>query len=247
TAAMDAVGFTVEIVEEVNAEYPEGTVTLQDPVEGDYWPLRDPIKLTVAKAETLMPNLVGKTLQEADDLGSQLGFIIGVATAVQTDDKDLKLKILSQSIPEGTVISSGIGEDGEEIQPMKVDVEYYSYEEIVLDPYVDSHLIKDDIINKLQSVGFVVADPVYVENTISHDYDNIIQSMTPEPGKAYAKGTTVTLYVYGEYVEPTSSETEPPSSSETEPPSSDTEAPPDTQASEDNSGGETPEDTGGGE
>ncbi|MBR6405360.1 MAG: protein kinase, partial [Lachnospiraceae bacterium] len=47
TAAMDAVGFTVEIVEEVNAEYPEGTVTLQDPVEGDYWPLRDPIKLTV--------------------------------------------------------------------------------------------------------------------------------------------------------------------------------------------------------
>ena len=139
TAAMDAVGFTVEIVEEVNAEYPEGTVTLQDPVEGDYWPLRDPITLTVAKAETFMPDLTGATLQKATELGAQMGFTIGTPIAEPTDKSELNLQIFWQSVEPGTIIPSGTGEDGEEIAPLSVDVKYYAYEEVVLDNYVGSH------------------------------------------------------------------------------------------------------------
>ncbi len=128
-ADLENVGFTVEMVEEFNDEVPQGYVISHSPDAGEEAPKGSTVTLTVSKGpeETtvVVPNFVGKTLEQAQDAISNAGLTLGNVTYEKSVvDKGT---VIRQNIPGGesvgnnTPINLVVSKGDEKVEEPKPD------------------------------------------------------------------------------------------------------------------------------
>ncbi|NLN93099.1 MAG: PASTA domain-containing protein [Candidatus Hydrogenedens sp.] len=96
--ALAALGFVLgAITYEYDTGAPAGQILEQTPAALDQFPVGGAIDLTVAADRIPVPNLVGKTQEEAEDLLAALGLILGNVT-----------QVYSNTVPEGQVLQQSV-------------------------------------------------------------------------------------------------------------------------------------------
>ncbi|NYV75221.1 Stk1 family PASTA domain-containing Ser/Thr kinase [Streptomyces sp. UH6] len=109
TAKLEDAGFDVSVETEVNAQAEEGTVTDQDPGDGVEREKGSEITITVAKApqQVNVPEVRGKTCEEAKQALSQDGLNGECSGEVETTDPNLDGKVAEMSFQPGAKVDVG--------------------------------------------------------------------------------------------------------------------------------------------
>lgn len=134
-----------------------------------------------------VPDLHGKTVDQASAILSNIGLKLGSKDTATTDDTSLKDTIMKQSIDPNEKVKTGTS----------INVTYYviGSSDMVSVPNITSILGAD---TKLSKLGLnIIEDPV-----VTHDasLDNKVISITPGAGKSVQKGTNVKVTYY-DYVQ----------------------------------------------
>ena len=107
---LESYGFSISLVREVTSSMPKNTVTKQSIVAGTTCEKGTQIEVEVSdgkgKVMTKMPNLIGKTPDEANALLSEAGLKAGVPTFEETSETAQNL-VFWQSYPYGTELEEG--------------------------------------------------------------------------------------------------------------------------------------------
>ena len=122
-------GFTVELEEEFSDEVPEGYVIRHDPEEGEEAPKGSKVTLVISKGPEdttfIMPNFVGKTLEQAQNIITSSGLILGdISYEKSVVDKGT---VIRQNISGGetvgkqTPISLVVSKGDEKVEEQKPD------------------------------------------------------------------------------------------------------------------------------
>lgn len=160
----------------------EGRVISQDPAEGRKAPEGSEVKLTIStgpdKAE--IPDLIGKTLEEAENLLDDAGLKLG-ATPTQFSDKVEEGRIMSQDPRAGEKVDPG----------SSVDVVVSAGRETVRVPAVEG-ISEESARERLLDAGLV---PKVVEACNTSEPDSRVLKQDPPPQQTVPKGSEVTLTV----------------------------------------------------
>lgn len=174
-------GFAVGNVDyEHNDTTTKGTVVRQSPDYNTKLEKGSKIDLVISKGPekkyATVPNLINKSLKEAENLIKGVNLKVGTITSINTEDKSLDGKVANQSPAANT-------ENIEE--GTSVDISYYKYKEVMVNlPDFDAEKwVLKDAINYLRDNG-LIANP---QGDIN---DPVIQQDKRGP---VSKGTTVTL------------------------------------------------------
>lgn len=107
---LESYGFSISLVREVTSSMPKNTVTKQSIAAGTTCEKGTQIEVEVSdgkgKVMTKMPNLIGKTPDEANALLSEAGLKAGVPTFEETSETAQNL-VFWQSYPSGTELEEG--------------------------------------------------------------------------------------------------------------------------------------------
>ena len=107
---LESYGFSISLVREVTSSMPKNTVTKQSIAAGTTCEKGTQIEVEVSdgkgKVMTKMPNLIGKTPDEANALLSEAGLKAGVPTFEETSETAQNL-VFWQSYPYGTELEEG--------------------------------------------------------------------------------------------------------------------------------------------
>ncbi len=146
--------------------------------------------VSTGPAETYVdvPDLHGKTLDQASAILSNIGLKLGSKDTADTGDSSLKDTIKSQNIDPGQKVKTGTA----------ISVTYYvliSSEDMVTVPNISSILTAD---KKLNALGLIlIEDPI-----VTHDpnLENKVKSISPAAGTYVKKGTSIKVTYY-DYVQ----------------------------------------------
>lgn len=109
-AALKAAGFpskteTASVSAESLAQKP-GLVVTTDPAEGAEYPVGSEVTISLSPTEAPVPNLTGRTAEEADADAKEAGFFNGITAREQpTSDNDEVGKVIRQTQPDGQQLS----------------------------------------------------------------------------------------------------------------------------------------------
>ncbi|MGE5629359.1 MAG: Stk1 family PASTA domain-containing Ser/Thr kinase [Solirubrobacterales bacterium] len=141
--------------------------------------------ISTGPAEVEVPDLTGKTIDQASAILTNVGLKLGTKETESTGDSSLKDTIMKQSPQANDKVKKG----------SSVNVTYYVMGDMVTVPNITSILGAD---NKLSKLGLIlVEDPVTTKDA---SYDNKVISISPGAGKSVPKGTSITVTFY-EYVQ----------------------------------------------
>jgi serine/threonine-protein kinase len=172
-------GFKVEQKTEESDRNP-GVVIGQDPEGGTEKEKGTTITLTVAKAiaKSTVPDVTGKTCDEAKALMAQSNLTGNCVTDTETEDDNLVDKVISTDPQIGASVDKG--------STVKIHLGKKKAEEQVQVPSVTQQTLKDAR-KALQDLG------LSVNVTGSQDDNAIVLTQDQQPGTTVPKGTTVNL------------------------------------------------------
>ncbi|MGW0629890.1 Stk1 family PASTA domain-containing Ser/Thr kinase [Streptomyces sp. NPDC002758] len=172
-------GFAVQKQAQESTEDPD-TVLAQDPKGGEQRQKGSTVTLTVAKetARVTVPDLTGKTPQDAKTLLESKGLVLGTQTQEESADQ-----------PEGTIFKQSItgGQDADRGTTINVSIaKAPTQQQTQVPPDLIGKRLKDAI-KMLQDAGLgaSVSGP--------QDENAVVVTSTPVPGSPANKGDTVTL------------------------------------------------------
>jgi serine/threonine protein kinase len=127
---IEQMGLVLNIVDDEFSDSVEnGKVISQDPTEDTLVAKGDKVNLVISKGKefksTEVPNLLGRSVGEAQSLLLSTNLVLGNKEEVETEDKSQEGKILDQSIPATTKVEQGSA----------VGVSYYVYKEPVKEQF----------------------------------------------------------------------------------------------------------------
>ncbi|MBP1743912.1 MAG: kinase domain protein [Firmicutes bacterium] len=135
-----------------------------------------------------VPDLHGKTVEQASALLANVGLKLGSTDTAVTDNTSLKDTIKAQSIDPGQKVTEGTA----------ISVTYYVYQApAVTQVAVPSITYVDGADEQLDAVGLVLGT-LTAEKTSDESLDGQVKSMSPAAGTMVNKGATVNI-VYYEY------------------------------------------------
>ena len=215
-AELEANGFEVDRVDEVNAEKPQGIVFDQDPSGGTRADEGSTvtIKVSAGVGQAEVPDVVGMTEIQARSLLENEGF--NADTSPQSSD----------TVPEGDVISQDPAGGQQADRGSTVQLVVSSGEEQVTVPDVRGQT-ETTAANELGRRGFSVSTRRAFSDTVNA---GLVISTDPEPGDEVSPGSTVTLVV-SEGPEPTTTTTTASTTTTTTTPSTTTTTTPSTTSS----------------
>ncbi|MFI8531484.1 Stk1 family PASTA domain-containing Ser/Thr kinase [Streptomyces aquilus] len=178
---LEGKGFKVERKTEESERTP-GVVISQDPEGGTEQEKGTTITLTVAKevAKSTVPDVAGKSCEEAKALMTQNNLTGNCVTDTETDDPNLVDKVIStdpgigNSVDKGSTVTIHIGK-AKENQQVQI-------------PQDIAGKKLNDVRNTLQGLG------LQVQVQGSQDGNATVVTSNPQPGSTVNKGETVTLF-----------------------------------------------------
>jgi serine/threonine-protein kinase len=178
-AELDALGFKVERVDEIN-DAAVGNVFAQDPEGGVLLKKGGTVTLSVSATQVELPNLVGMTFDEASATLARLG--IGVDRIDQETPDQPANTVLAQDPAPGTLVDKG---------PSSVIHLTVASEPLVAVPDVRG---KDQVEaqSTLQAAGFQVSIVPVADNATAAGR---VVNTDPAPAAKVAKGTTIAVSV----------------------------------------------------
>lgn len=184
TEQLEALGLTVKVVTEFNADIKKGKATRTVPDAGAKADKGSEVELYVSKGakQVTVPSVVGDDVDEATKTLEDAGFEV---TTTETDSNK----------PEGEVTKQSPAGGGKASEGSKVKLTVASGQNEV--PNV-SDLKTSDARAQLKDAGFEV-EIKYVD-TSSQDENGIVQTQDPEGGATADVGSTVTIEV-GKFVD----------------------------------------------
>ncbi|MFD5428528.1 PASTA domain-containing protein [Streptomyces sp. NPDC127084] len=177
TRILNDKGFNVE-TRRVESSHEAGTVLEQDPAGGETVDRGTVVTVTVSKepATARVPDLVGETLDDAEELLAQRGLRLGDTTEVESSQKA------------GTVIKQSIAE-GEEVKDgTAVDVQVAKQAATVVLGNLTGMTL-GDAEDYLANAGL----HIYISSGSSRAADSIVVTTTPVAGSEVTLGSTVTV------------------------------------------------------
>jgi serine/threonine-protein kinase len=181
--AADDAGLKLVVSKEVNNESVKpGHVISQDPAAGEKLKKGSTIKVIISRGVDMIsvPNLVGKTADEAADLLRKAGLILG-----KTDEQ------FSDSVANNTIISQSPKSGGKVEKGSTVDIVVSRGSETVQVPDVVNNT-KGEAQSILENAGFKVDTFEDYSDSIAADH---VVRQSPESGQKAKKGSTVTITI----------------------------------------------------
>ncbi len=170
------------VTEEFSDSVASGLVISQDPVADTSVHKGDKVNLVISKGPeiklTVVPNLKGLSINEAESLLQNTNLIIGNKKEVETDDKSQEGKILDQSTAANTEVKEG----------STVGVSYYVYKEQEKEQYEVPTFIGKTV----REAKEIAADGDITIKVTGNDED-IIDSQDKAAGTKIDVGDVVTL------------------------------------------------------
>ena len=165
-----------------------GTIASQDPPQGELVDPGGTINVTVYAGpdQVSVPNLVGEEVADAQRLLDDAGLRLGNQETEETDNEDLQGTIDSQSIAAGESVEEGTA----------IDVTVYTEPGTVTVPGLAGST-RDEAIQALTALGFVVNDSLLIETEDNPDVDeNVVIRTEPQGGtEVDPDSDTVTVVV----------------------------------------------------
>lgn len=177
-------GFTLgNVTEEFNDTVPADTVISQNPEPDAEAPKDSKIDLVVSRGPEFreVPDLIGKSLVEAETLLKNVKLKLGSKIEVETEDKSLEGKIKSQSIEKGTKIKDN----------QSVSVEYYKY----VEPKITVPRFVGLTVFEVRNLPEVVNKQLVLTGLEGAQDTDIIETQDKNQGEQVTKGTKITLTV----------------------------------------------------
>ena len=204
--ALTDAGFLDVYAEPVESNEPEGTVVGQNVAEGTEIAINDPIELQVSKGpkEVTMPDVVGKTFEEAEKMLLDMGFT--VVTKAEVEGVGNEGEVVSQSVDKNekvTVITEIILEVS--TGPKKVNMPYvvgktFETAKVELEAWGFKVIVRNDVENAAAS-GTVIAQSV--EQGVSTAVDTeIVLDVSTGPQAPVTTMKTVIVDLSAVYTDP---------------------------------------------
>ncbi|PWI16709.1 Stk1 family PASTA domain-containing Ser/Thr kinase [Streptomyces sp. Act143] len=178
---LEGKGFKVEKKTEESERTP-GVVISQDPEGGTEKEKGTTITLTVAKevAKSTVPDVAGKSCEEAKALMTQNNLTGNCVTDTETDDPNLVNKVISTD--------PGIGNSVDKNSTVTIHIGKAAENQQVQIPQDIQGKKLNDVRNTLQGLG------LQVQVQGSQDGNATVVTSSPAPGSTVNKGDTVTLF-----------------------------------------------------
>ncbi|KUN24288.1 serine/threonine protein kinase [Streptomyces antibioticus] len=178
---LEGKGFKVEKKTEESERTP-GVVISQDPEGGTEKEKGTTITLTVAKevAKSTVPDVAGKSCEEAKALMTQNDLTGNCVTDTETDDPNLVDKVISTD--------PGIGNEVDKNSTVAIHIGKAAENQQVQIPQDIAGKKLNDVRNTLQGMG------LQVQVQGSQDGNATVVTSNPQPGSTVNKGETVTLF-----------------------------------------------------
>lgn len=170
-----------KITEEYDDDIPVDAVISTDPAVNTKVKKGSTVNLVISKGSKVKyqkaPDLMNKTISEAETILSVSNLKLGTKNPVQTDDKSKEGKIFNQSVDSGTKVQEG----------SEINVNYYEY----VDPDAGKKQVVDvkgktvsQATNELNQAGFTNIEFKYESADGSVSNDDKVVSQDPSSGKA---------------------------------------------------------------
>jgi eukaryotic-like serine/threonine-protein kinase len=172
-----------KITEEFSDTVPADTVISQDPEPGVEAEVDTKIDLVVSKGPEfrVVPDLVGKSLVQAETMLKNVKLVLGAKVAVETEDKSLDGKIKSQSIEKDAKIKEN----------QSVSVEYYKY----VEPKVTVPGFVGLTVSAAKNLPEVINKQLVLSGLENAKDTDIIETQDKNEGEQVIKGTKIILTV----------------------------------------------------
>lgn len=177
-------GFAVgEITEDFSETVPADTVISQNPEPDADAPKDSKIDLVVSRGPEFreVPDLIGKSLVQAETLLKNVKLKLGSKIEVETEDKSLEGKIKSQSIEKGTKIKEN----------QSVSVEYYKY----VEPKITVPKFIGLTVFEVRNLPEVINKQLVLNGLEGAQDTDIIETQDKNQGEQVTKGSKITLTV----------------------------------------------------
>lgn len=162
-----------------------GVVISQDPPADSLVSKGDKVNLVISKGKefkpTVVPNLLGISVSEAESLLQSNDLVLGKKVEVETEDKDRDGKISAQSIPASTKVEEG----------STVGVSYYVYKEPVKEQYTVPNFIGSGTTTVKEARELAAAEDITIKVTGADE--DIIDSQDKAAGTKADVGDVITL------------------------------------------------------
>ncbi|MGO1380762.1 MAG: Stk1 family PASTA domain-containing Ser/Thr kinase [Corynebacterium sp.] len=180
-SALEDAGFDVTVEDQADAEVPRDGAIRTDPAADSSVPSGSEVTLYVSsgRAVTEVPDLSGKTTQEAQAALEEANLRLRSNVSEQSSDDVTAGQVIEQTHPSGAQVAEGT-EVGITVSTGPADVRV---------PRVTGQS-RDDAVQNLEDAGFEV-DVVMVDS--SEDEDRVLSAS--DEGTTQAAGTTITLEV----------------------------------------------------
>jgi len=171
-----------KITEDYSEEIEAGAVISTNPVAKTKVKKGDTVDIIISKGskikKTQVPDLIGLTLKEAEQVLAVVNLKLGPTTAVITDDKSRDGKIFNQSEPALTSVQEN----------EKISVNYYQYK----DPNEGKVQVPNFIGRTIEDAQ-ATANSLGVRITVTGDRKGLIISQDVPEGNKLDKGSTINL------------------------------------------------------
>lgn len=171
-----------KITEDYSEEIEEGAVISTNPVAKTKVKKGDTVDIVISKGsrikKTQVPDLIGLTLKEAEQVLAVVNLKLGSTTAVITDDISRDGKIFNQSEPAMTSVQEN----------EKISVNYYQYK----DPNEGKVQVPNFIGRTIEDAQ-ATANSLGVRITVTGDRKGLIISQDVPEGNKLDKGSTINL------------------------------------------------------
>ena len=171
-----------KITEDYSEEIEEGAVISTNPVAKTKVKKGDTVDIVISKGsrikKTQVPDLIGLTLKEAEQVLAVVNLKLGSTTAVITDDISRDGKIFNQSEPAQTSVQEN----------EKISVNYYQYK----DPD-EGKVEVPNFIGRTIEDAQATANSLGLRITVTGDRKGLIISQDVPEGNKLDKGSTINL------------------------------------------------------
>lgn len=176
------------ITEEYDDEVPVDAVISTDPEPNTKVKKGSTVNIVISKGSKInyqkVPNLINKTLSEAESILAVSNLKLGIQSPVQTDDKSKDGKIFNQGVEEGTKVQEGA----------EINVNYYQY----VDPDAGKIEVKNvtgrtvaEAISELKALGFTNITARYQSSTEVVADGEVVIYQNPLSGKIYPEDAII--------------------------------------------------------